>query len=268
MTPYASSITSVLSNQIGQSQRALSDTLAEHSRVSSLDALGAEAVNLATFVRGYCHINKPEIDTDDEILNWVFDEALTDIGSAIWMLASGYYKASASCLRNGYDVAIHALSLQIRQNEHVGDGYVEKFERWDSGEIDTPGFGSLLGVVQKQKSVKKFDHGQEKSLRDVIYAHFSLLCGYTHSRAYTSAPTEAVNSPVTSINMGLETPEFDARYFERGCDLVATTISLLAVAWQVVFPDIKGTNPFGGSGIPSSLFLGELGKRALAHTNP
>src|ERR1700730_11972421 len=80
------------------------ETVGDASRKQMLEALGRSASDLETFVRGYGSIQDPSIDTDDEILNWTFSETLADYNSAIWLLASGFYKASASSLRNAYEI--------------------------------------------------------------------------------------------------------------------------------------------------------------------
>lgn len=105
------------SDVIHSCQTTLALTLRDPPRVERLKKLGQLPAELETFVRRYCNIEDETIDTDDEILNWVYTEATVDLRSAIWLLSSGFYKASASSLRNALDISTACLYFQIRQNE-------------------------------------------------------------------------------------------------------------------------------------------------------
>lgn len=91
----------------------LIQTNVNSGRESALTDLATSVCNLENFVRGYQWIDDPSLDTDDEILNWVFAEMPTDFSSAIWLLASGFYKASASSLRNALDISTASLYFRL-----------------------------------------------------------------------------------------------------------------------------------------------------------
>jgi hypothetical protein len=237
---YWSSSTLVSDNVVACSSAVLEETLGAVDRAVCIDKLGKLASSLEAFVNGYLRIVDPTIDTDDEILNWTFGETQTDLCAAIWLLASGYYKASASCVRNAYDIAVASLYFQIRQNEHKLPGYNKFFAEWDSGKRGTPNWGEMKTTIGNQETVLKFVASTGVDPIDVAYAHFKYLCAYTHTAAFAGP-----DDPVTAINMTGVAPAFDAQFFTRGCETIGTTISMIAVLWQVVFPAIAKTEPLG-----------------------
>ena len=78
---------------------------------------------------------------------------------------------------------------------------------------------------------------------DEIYGHFKYLSNYTHTSAFTPE-----GHPVTAINFAGVSPAFDQQMFERMCSQMEETISWLGIGWQVVFPQIMGTEPLGPTG--------------------
>src|SRR5690348_13651693 len=116
MTSYWSSTTEITNDLLAHCDTALKMTIGDPSRAKTLDTLAKSVSALEAFVRGYVSIDDPSIDTDDEILNWAFSETPTDFCSAIWLLASGFYKASASLLRNALAISTASLYFQIREN--------------------------------------------------------------------------------------------------------------------------------------------------------
>lgn len=260
--PCESSTTAVTDNVIGATQNVLMNTLSSPKRLAAIHNLGALSSNLERFVRGYEHINDPSISTDDEILNWVFSEVPTDLAGAIWLLASGYYKASASTLRNAFDIAIASLYFQIRENNKTGTGYNSFFSEWDRGERQTPNWGEMKTYISSQPSVKRFKAKNGFDPVDRLYAHFKYLCAYTHTSAFASHGSD----PVTAINMTGVAPSFEEKYFTRGCELVETTVSLIALSWQSVYPQIYGTRPLGQASSDYELLIpGLLGTQAWTH---
>ena len=166
----------------------LSATLSDINRVSIIEELGGLNTSLEEFIRGYEKIEDSSIDTDDEILNWVFAEAQTDFRSALWLLASGFYKASASSLRNAFDIAISALYFQIRENaDPETGGFNRFFAEWDRGDRQTPNWGEMKTFIAKQTSVSDFKAETGTDIVEIVYDHFRSLCAYTHTSAFTSA---------------------------------------------------------------------------------
>jgi hypothetical protein len=263
MRSYWSSTTAITDNVISHCNSALADTVADPVRADRLDNLGKLASALEAFVRGYERIDDDSISTDDEILNWAFSETSTDFCSAIWLLASGFYKASASSLRNALDIATASLYFQIRENENTArSGYNRLFAEWDRGDRKTPNWGEMKPYISAQPSVASFKSKTGMDLVQVAYEHFSNLCAYTHTAAYADN-----GEPVTAINMTGVAPTFDGVYFNRGCVLTNDTISLIAILWQVVFPGIIGTLPLGplSGGVYAPLFPPPVGPLALLH---
>lgn len=263
---YWSSTTEITDNLLPHCQNVLGMTMSDAVRVQKLDSLAKSASSLEVFIRGYLRIEDPEIDTDDEILNWVFSETPTDFASAIWLLASGFYKASASSLRNAFDIAAASLYFQIRENRNpeVG-GYNRLFAEWDRGDRNTPNWGEMKPIISSWPSVEAFKAAHGLDIVKHAYEHFEHLCGYTHTRAFANN-----GDPVTAINTTGVSPAFDVAYFNRGCELTAKTISLIAILWQVAFPQIATTEPLGsisGSAY-NKLFLPPHGTLALAHKYP
>lgn len=241
----------------------LNETLQESSRKEVLDKLAESSVVLEEFVYGLTFIDDPDIATDDEILNWTFAETITDLWGAVWLLSSGFYKLSASSLRNSFDVSVAALYFQIRENtDPRASGYNKFYHEWDIGVRKTPNWGEMKEFISKQESVKRFKANTGFDVVEEAYAHFIYLCSYTHSGSYARN-----GDPTTSKNSTGFQPIFDEVCFDRGVMLYYKTISFIAIMWQIAFPQILSTRPLGD--FPNSkydlLFLGPLGHAALSH---
>jgi hypothetical protein len=230
----------IAANLIDFCSSVLRRTLGERDRFESIADLGRLTHKLERFVRGYEWLEQPGISTDDETLNWAFTETSTDLTRAIWLLASGFYKASASSLRNALDVATASLYFQIRENEHTGPGYNPFFSEWDRGEHQLPHWGEIKTVIASQRSVKAFIRMAQLNPVEDAYNLFKHLCAYTHTSAFTKD-----GQPITAINFSGTAPAFNADAFERGCGLITRTMSQIAILWQVTFPGIAQTDPFG-----------------------
>lgn len=260
---YWSSTTEITDDLIPHCQDVLGTTIAVPDRARRLDELAKSVSLLEAFVRGYECIDDPAIDTDDEILNWAFSETPTDFASAIWLLASGFYKASAASLRNALDIATASLYFQIRENTDPGVGsYNRFFAEWDRGDRDTPNWGEMKTFIQARPSVKSFDSLHGIDIVEYAHKHFKYLCAYTHTAAFANN-----GDPVTAINTTGVSPAFDDLFFDRGCELTAKTIAVIAILWQVVYPQIVTTEPLGpiSSGGYSKLFPLPHGPLALTH---
>jgi hypothetical protein len=263
MTTYCDSTEQILNNLLSYCDTALKTTVSDPGRESVLTDLARSVCTLENFVRGYQWIDDPSLDTDDEILNWAFAEMPTDFSSAIWLLASGFYKASASSLRNALDISTASLYFQIRQNTDPAVGnYNRFFAEWDRGDRQTPGWGEMKPFISKQPSVASFRANTGNDIVEQAYDHFRYLCAYTHTSAF--APN---GDPVTAINMTGVAPIFDERFFVRGCELTSRTASIIAMLWQVTFPQIITTEPLGplSSGAYSVLFPPPTGPLTLSH---
>lgn len=241
----------------------LTETLQDSSMKNSLDELAKTSGILEKFVRGLTLIDEPNISSDDEILNWTFSEAIIDLWGAVWLLGSGFYKLSASSLRNALDISIAALYFQIRENtDSVNGGYNKFYQEWDSGLRQTPSWGEMKPFISKQPSVKIFNENNNLDIVEEVYIHFKYLCSYTHTSSY------AKNGDPTSVrnSTGVQ-PIFDKVSFDKGVVLSSKTMSLIATIWQVSFPKIISTNPLGL--FPNSdydcLFSGSLGTLAVSH---
>jgi hypothetical protein len=257
---YNSTI-SVTDNVIACSKSTLAKTLADAARAERIDGLGRLASALERFVRRYQAMDDESIDTDDEILNWVYGETPTDLASAIWLLASGYYKASAASLRNALEIATAALYFQIHENGHTERGFNKFYSEWDQGTRRTPNWGEMRPLIRRQPSVVAFVARTAVDPVAAAYEHFQYLCAYTHTSAFTPA-----HEPVTAINIGAGVaPAFDAGAFERGCQLTQKTASTIAILWQVVFPGMAGSLKYGLEWLPQfePLFPPPLGPLAL-----
>jgi hypothetical protein len=260
---YWSSTTAITDNLLPHCQNVLGMTIGDPIRAQRLDSLAKSASSLEAFIRGYERIDDPSIDTDDEILNWAFSETPTDLASAIWLLASGFYKASASSLRNAFDIATASLYFQIRENTGpaVG-GYNRFFAEWDRGDRQTPNWGEMKTFIANRPTVKTFMSAHGVDMVEYAYEHFKYLCGYTHTSAFANN-----GDPVTAINTTGVAPAFNVEYFDRGCELAEKTISLIAMLWQVVFPQIAATEPLGptSGSTYDNLFLLPHGPSVLAY---
>jgi hypothetical protein len=258
---YSSTI-SVTDNVIACSKSALEETLASPARAERIDGLGKLASALEQFVRQYefMDVDDDSIDTGDEILNWVYGETPTDLASAVWLLASGYYKASAASLRNALEIATAALYFQIRENEKTEPGFNKFYSEWDQGLRRTPNWGEMRPLIRQQPSVVRFVARTGVDPVATTYEHFRYLCAYTHTSAFTEA-----REPVTAINISGIAPAFNADAFDRGCQLMEKTVATIAILWQVVFPGMAGPFRNGFEWMPEfePLFPPPLGALAL-----
>lgn len=263
MTKFAVSTDEICNNLLTHCDSVRQITVGDFARLNKLDALAKTVIALNRFVRGYESISDPSIDTDDEILNWAFEETSTDFCSAIWLLASGFYKGSASSLRNAFDIATASLYFQIRENTNPATGaYNRFFAEWDRGDRQTPNWGEMKTFISNQPSVIRFKANTGIDILEEAYDHFKYLCAYTHTAAFANN-----RDPVTAINMTGTAPAFDETFFLRGCAMTSKTISLIAMMWQVVFPQILLTCPLGAlnSNAYDELFPAPLGPLALSH---
>lgn len=240
----------------------LEESLSDSLRSARVSELGILSTCMQDFVQGYTYIDDDELDTDDEIINWCFGEVSTDMTSAIWLLACGFYKASASSLRNALDIAAASLYFQMRQNSHAGSGYNPFFSQWDQGARDTPNWGEMKTILNAQNSVVEFRTKTGLDLVDQTYSVFKHLCGYTHTSAF-----DINGAPVTAINLSGTAPAFDADAFDRGCNLAVATMAHIAMLWQVAYPGIARTEPLKGKDpkFTHMLFPEPVGPLALAH---
>jgi len=230
-------------------------------RASVLDMLGETAAELEAFVRGYESIVDPSIDTDDEILNWAFSETTADVCSAIWLLASGFYKGSASSLRSALDISTASLYFQIRENnEPRSGGYNKFFSSWDAGTRDTPNWGEMKPYISSQPSVVRFKRNNGIDVVDEAYEHFRYLCAFAHTRAFASN-----RDSISAINTTGVAPSFNEEYFQRGRDMTLKTMSLTAILWKIAFPKIASAPGAIGTDAHNTLFPDHLGQLALNH---
>jgi hypothetical protein len=217
----------VTDNVIACSESALEETLAVPARAKRIDGLGKIASALERFVSRYQAIDDESINTGDEIFNWVYGETPTDLASAIWLLASGYYKASAASLRNALEIATAALYFQIRENGHTAAGFNRFYSEWDQGIRRTPNWGEMRPLICQQPSVMRFVARTGVDPVVATYEHFQYLCAYTHTSAYTPA-----REPVMAINIGAGVaPAFHGDAFDRGRQLTEKTMSMIAILW-------------------------------------
>jgi hypothetical protein len=161
------------------------------------------------------------------------------------------------------DISTAALYFQIRPNTDPDVGAYNKFfAEWDRGERQTPNWGEMKDFIAGRPSVLSFKNNTGVDIVEVAYTHFRYLCAYTHSSAFAN-----LGDPVTAINMTGVAPVFDERYFERGCEMTAKTVSIISMLWQVVFPQIVEICPLGplAGGEYSVLFPPPLGPLALVH---
>ena len=262
---FQSSWHQVCGDLIPYCQAAQMKTVEDPNRAQSLKNLGQMVAKLEDFVRRYESIDDDSIDTDDEILNWVYSEANVDLCSSIWLLSSAFYKASASCLRNALDISTACLYFQIKQNEQPElSCYANThFAAWDSGNRDTPNWVEMKPTLKNQIAISRFKVSSGIDIVDLAHLHFKHLCDYTHSRAYAKN-----GDPVSAINMTGIAPSFDAVCFERGAQLVIETICLIAAMWQAAFPELVSGIPRFGSKpreIPMNLFRTQYGWCVLSH---
>ena len=147
----------VCSDLIQYCRTAQMKTMEDPKRVEGLKDLGQMVAELEDFVRRYDSIDDDSIDTDDEILNWVYGETTVDLCSSIWLLSSAFYKASASCLRNALDISTACLYFQIKQNEdpELSCYGNTPFAAWDRGNRDTPSWSEMKPILKNQSSISR-----------------------------------------------------------------------------------------------------------------
>lgn len=195
---FQSSLHEVCSDLIQYCRAAQMKTVEDPKRAEGLKDLGQMVAELEDFVRRYDSIDDDSIDTDDEILNWVYSETTVDLCSSVWLLSSAFYKASASSLRNALDVSTACIYFQIKQNENPEQSCYGKtpFAAWDSGNRDTPSWGEMKPILKNQSSILRFKVSSEVDIIDLAHSHFKHLCDYAHSRAFAKN-----GDPVSAINM-------------------------------------------------------------------
>ena len=208
-------------------------TINAPERLVMLTELSARVDYLMDFVYGYTVINDENLDTDDEIINWTFVDVADDLSAAHWNIASGFYKAGASSLRNALDISMASLYFQIRANDPQSDGS-KYFAKWDRGDRDTPNWGEMKPIINQHFSIVKFNNAYSCDIFGEIYAHFKYLCNFTHSRPF--APTDS--TPTNSINLGSHIAEFHVDNFNRFVDMSKLTLAWIATLWLIAYPDI------------------------------
>jgi len=215
--------------------KSYNDTIFVPQRAKKIYDLYAKVETLFSFIRQYHCINDSSISTDDEIVNWTFNDVIDDLNAAIWNNATGFYKTSGVCLRNALEMSIVSLYFQLRENENIDEGnYYTYFVEWDRGDKETPNWGTTKDYISKQNYVKNFDNQYSCKIIDEVYRHFKYLCNFTHGRPF--APED--KSPTNSMNMSTNQPNFSETEFERFCSLINDTISWISMAWLVNFPQI------------------------------
>lgn len=237
---------------------AIRSTTSEPARKRDLRDLGRRSHDLLRFVYG--------LDGDDEILNWTFTDAADDVNAVIWNLASGFYKAAASCARNALDLAFVSLYFNVRERtDPEPHAYNKFYSEWDQGNRDTPNWGECKTLLDQQPSVWAFnqqcEHGDVLAL---VQAHFHALSAFTHGRSFDKVS----KAPTSGLWMGVNSPEFEVELFDRFSDLLKDTIGWIAVAWLVVFPEILRRDPLnaGNSTTPyAELLRHPVGRQAIQY---
>ena len=234
---------------IEQTQTALSNVLSNPLAVQRLNRLGDISSDLVEFVYGYSTystVYNPDIDSDDEIINWTYPDVVADLSAAIWLLASGYYKAAAGCMRNALDIAIVGLYFQVQLIDHTDSDitcYDLEFGEWDKGDKDTPKWSKIIARLKGRAPVQTFNGAHSScDVIEELYDQFRKLCGFTHSRAWEKkSPSE----PSNVIWMGMATPSFDEEQFERFSRIFEDTVAAIAIAWGVSMQHIVKKTPLG-----------------------
>lgn len=238
-------------------------TISDSARVDHLTNLSNQVDMRVNFVYEYTSIDDKSIDSDDEIINWTFPDIADDFANAIWNLACGFYKVSASSTRMAYDLSAVALAFQIKQNREPGtSGYTASFSKWDRGDANTPNWSFLKSLTQDQGLFNAFDKQHACSLISEAHAHYTELCAFTHSRPFSAATGE----PTNSMNLPVLTPGFDEESFQRFSSLINLTIGWTATIWLIAFPGILNRNDTSRSVSPATykpLFSHTQGKQAF-----
>lgn len=215
--------------------KSFNDAISVPQRAIKINNLYEKVETLFGLIHQYHCIDDSDISTDDEIVNWTFNDVIDDLYAAIWNNVTGFYKTTGVCLRNALEMSIVSLYFQLRENETTDEGnYNTYFAEWDRGNKDTPNWGTTKDYISKQNYVKGFDNQYSCKIIDEVYGHFKYLCNFTHGRPF--APED--NSPTNSMNMGTNQPSFSETEFERFCILIDDTISWISTAWLVTFPQI------------------------------
>jgi hypothetical protein len=215
-------------------------TTSDPTRLQQIDDLGVCIDMLLDFVYGYTSIDDPSLDTDDEIINWTFVDVADDLNAACWNISCGFYKTGASCLRNALDIGTVSLYFQIRENtDGMPNGYNKFFSEWDRGDRDTPNWGEMMSVINRETTIQSFNKRHVCNVVEEAHEHYKYLCNFTHSRPFDRSS----RTPTNSTNLGCDTPDFDATTFERLMKLADETIAWIATLWLVTFPKIISVDP-------------------------
>lgn len=225
--------------------------MSDESRRGAVQQLADLAEAMDAFVHGYSSIDDPAVDSTDEILNWCFTDVTGDLGTAIWCMSCGFYKASASSLRSALDLATAALYFQVREHTDPAVGAMNRFfAEWDAGARNTPNWGEMCPILEQQPSVQRFDARHGSSVIQEAKAYFHELSAYTHGRAHTTTGNE-----VRAISHGDgHCPSFDPSQFHLLERLTRATVAWICTLWQVAYPQILATEPLGSDGDYDSLF--------------
>ena len=247
---------------------ALADTLAHAPSVSKLTEAENAVAKLEDFVRRYEGIEGVSgLSTDDEILNWVFTEALYDLGAASWNLASGQYKTAASALRGALEISVIALYFQNLENDWVAagnTGYNPKFREWDRGNADTPSWSAPKANLRARPAFQGMLLATGFDVVQQAHDYFHVLCSFTHSR--TSDPT-LIKFSNTTWMVG-DSPRFHLETFNQILDLMFETMSWIATLWMVSFPAMLSPSDMKGSlnlADTHSLIRGTVPSESLKH---
>ena len=226
-------------------------TTSSEERERALHDLEGLAGEVFNFVSGYSCIDDPNLETTDEIINWVFGEVSFDLGAAIWNLQCGFYKTAASSLRTALDIAFAALYFQVRENaeptesgwnrfyteenaEPTESGWNRFYTEWDQGSRFTPSWGESKTFVSQQVSVSRFNKLHGCDLITEAHAHFKYLSAYVHGSAYTTD-----GHPVRAIEtIEAHAPSLDVKHFDHVLKLSKATITWIVTLWQVAYPDL------------------------------
>jgi len=201
----------------------------------TIEDLSKKVNTLISLIYHYTLIESDSFDTDDEILNWTTADIVDDLSSAIWNLASGFYKTSASSQRGALEIAVVSLYFQVLENDNSDDNsYNKTFTNWDCGKSPTPNWRVTKPLLKKQFFVDKFNQEHNICVIDNAYKHFKFLCSFTHSRAISPEDGGGANS----LNIGAPIGEYNKAEFIRISTSLDDTISHIASIWSVTFPHI------------------------------
>lgn len=180
------------------------------------------------------------METDDEIINWTFTDVKEDLKSALWNLCCASYKTSASCLRNAFEMSFVSLYFTIREHENHkkgvnNDTFNQFFLDWDSGNKDTPNWGEMMPVINKNTHLKNFNTENNCDLMRETYSWFKHLCSFTHGRSFNKALLDSDVLPTNHANIGTN---FTEKNFERFLSDFNITVSLIGSFWALCFPEI------------------------------